>query len=152
MMGMGMSSWKCYSRSDHINSQAQQLFDQNIAYRLTIISSYSAVNDSKRQKTKTVKYCLERPSRDYRQSRETSYHWKMYDWATVRLRITLQKRRRQLLCIIARHSVNPLLHVANKKTAVSVQTKIKLECGPMSNVMAALPNIGGTLCSTPQFG
>ena len=28
----------------------------------------------------------------------------------------------------------------------------KLECGPMPNVMAALPNLGGTLCSTPQFG
>jgi len=26
----------------------------------------------------------------------------------------------------------------------------KLECGPMPNVMAALPNIGGDLCSTPQ--
>jgi len=26
----------------------------------------------------------------------------------------------------------------------------KLECGPMPNVMAALPNIGCTLCSTPQ--
>ena len=26
----------------------------------------------------------------------------------------------------------------------------KLECGPMPNVTAALPNIGGTLCSTPQ--
>jgi len=24
------------------------------------------------------------------------------------------------------------------------------ECGPMPNVRAALPNIGGTLCSTPQ--
>ena len=28
--------------------------------------------------------------------------------------------------------------------------KSKLECGPMPNVMAALPNIGGALCSTPQ--
>jgi len=28
--------------------------------------------------------------------------------------------------------------------------KIKLECGPVANVMAALPNIGGALCSTPQ--
>jgi len=28
----------------------------------------------------------------------------------------------------------------------------QLECGPMPNVMAALPNIGGALCSTPQFG
>jgi len=26
----------------------------------------------------------------------------------------------------------------------------ELECGPMPNVIAALPNIGGTLCSTPQ--
>jgi len=26
----------------------------------------------------------------------------------------------------------------------------KLECEPMPNVMAALPNIGGVLCSTPQ--
>ena len=32
------------------------------------------------------------------------------------------------------------------------QTRIqtKLECGPMPNVMVALPNIGGALCSTPQ--
>jgi len=26
----------------------------------------------------------------------------------------------------------------------------KLECGPMPNVMAALPNVGGALCSMPQ--
>jgi len=26
---------------------------------------------------------------------------------------------------------------------------IKIECGPMPNVMAALPNIDGALCSTP---
>jgi len=29
-------------------------------------------------------------------------------------------------------------------------TNMKLECGPMPNVMATLPNTGGTLCSTPQ--
>jgi len=28
--------------------------------------------------------------------------------------------------------------------------KEELECGPMPNVMAALPNIGGALCSMPQ--
>jgi len=28
--------------------------------------------------------------------------------------------------------------------------KKELECGPMPNVMAALPNIGGALCSAPQ--
>jgi len=26
----------------------------------------------------------------------------------------------------------------------------ELECGPMPNVMAALPNTGGALCTTPQ--
>jgi len=26
----------------------------------------------------------------------------------------------------------------------------ELECGPMPNVMVALPNIGGALCSMPQ--
>jgi len=26
----------------------------------------------------------------------------------------------------------------------------KLECGLMPNLMVALPNIGGALCSTPQ--
>jgi len=30
--------------------------------------------------------------------------------------------------------------------------KNKLECGPMPNLMVVLPNIGGALCSTPQFG
>jgi len=33
---------------------------------------------------------------------------------------------------------------------MSAATHIKLECGPMPSVMVALPNIGGTLCSTPQ--
>jgi len=28
--------------------------------------------------------------------------------------------------------------------------ELRLECGPMPNVMVALPNIGGALCSTPQ--
>ena len=27
---------------------------------------------------------------------------------------------------------------------------VELECGPMPNVMVALPNTGGALCSTPQ--
>jgi len=28
--------------------------------------------------------------------------------------------------------------------------KEELECGPMPNLMVALPNIGSALCSTPQ--
>jgi len=31
------------------------------------------------------------------------------------------------------------------------ETKNKLECGPMPDVMAALPNVGGALCSMPQM-
>jgi len=31
-----------------------------------------------------------------------------------------------------------------------IMIKQKLECAPMPNVMVALPNIGGALCSTPQ--
>jgi len=30
------------------------------------------------------------------------------------------------------------------------QNIYKLECRPMPNLMVALPNIGGALCSTPQ--
>ena len=33
---------------------------------------------------------------------------------------------------------------------VGRKTLTQLECGPMPNVMAALLNIGGALCSTPQ--
>jgi len=32
------------------------------------------------------------------------------------------------------------------------KTTNKLECGPMPNVMVALPNTRGALCSTPQSG
>ena len=34
--------------------------------------------------------------------------------------------------------------------AAKRRNRNKLECGPMPNVMAALPNIGGALCSMPQ--
>jgi len=37
-----------------------------------------------------------------------------------------------------------------RKKYVKQQTIKKLESGPMPNVMVALPNIGGALCSTPQ--
>ena len=32
----------------------------------------------------------------------------------------------------------------------STEQNIKLQCWPMPNVMAALPDIGDALCSTPQ--
>jgi len=30
------------------------------------------------------------------------------------------------------------------------ETQFKLECGPMPNLMVALPNVASALCSTPQ--
>ena len=36
------------------------------------------------------------------------------------------------------------------RTISDVQKHDELECGPMPNLMVALPNIGGALCSTPQ--
>jgi len=39
--------------------------------------------------------------------------------------------------------VNDILHDVSK-------IPIELECGPLLNVMAALPNINGAVCSTPQ--
>ena len=40
----------------------------------------------------------------------------------------------------------------NRKANKVFKIKNNQKCGPMPNVMAALPNIGGALCSTPQFG
>ena len=37
-------------------------------------------------------------------------------------------------------------------SSVDDNSNYKLECGPMPNVMSALPTTGGALCSTPQFG
>jgi len=35
-------------------------------------------------------------------------------------------------------------------SAADSEKMLKLECGPMPNVMVALPKKGGALCSTPQ--
>jgi len=37
-----------------------------------------------------------------------------------------------------------------KKEEERRRKKQELECGQMPNLMVALPNIGGALCSTPQ--
>jgi len=45
-----------------------------------------------------------------------------------------------------------LLHACRMKVdwATVDKNRVILECGPMPNVMVALPNIGGALCSKPQ--
>jgi len=47
-------------------------------------------------------------------------------------------------------SENVVRFVFRAVDADSVENGNKLQCGPMPNVMAALANIGGALCSTPQ--
>jgi len=39
---------------------------------------------------------------------------------------------------------------AKKSPKIAIFFLFELECGPMPNVMVALPNTGGALCSTPQ--
>jgi len=49
------------------------------------------------------------------------------------------------------HPTNSVKALTGLQSTDSNQKKSpKLECGPMPNVMVALPNIGGVLCSTPQ--
>ena len=42
------------------------------------------------------------------------------------------------------------LSVRTEEVDIERYIKKELECGPVPNVMAALPNIGGALCSMPQ--
>ena len=61
-------------------------------------------------------------------------------------RINIQRRASNLArCIII---IIIIIYYA-KRQHINMK---KLECGPMPNVMAALPTTGGALCSTPQFG
>jgi len=52
------------------------------------------------------------------------------------------------------HGESPVAGTGDKSPEVGdiLQIVQQLECGPMPNVMAALPTTGGALCSTPQFG
>jgi len=48
-----------------------------------------------------------------------------------------------------KHSGSSLRRIFSVVSTATAQYS-KLECGPMPNLMVALPNIGGALCSTPQ--
>jgi len=43
-----------------------------------------------------------------------------------------------------------MVDIQSKTAEIRRGKKEELECGPMPNVMAALPYIRGALCSTPQ--
>ena len=58
--------------------------------------------------------------------------------------------RQQVERIIGYHTATyPTCNLRDPTFKDRIATAI-LECGPMPNVMVALPNIGGALCSTPQ--
>ena len=44
----------------------------------------------------------------------------------------------------------PAFPASRMQYVSDLHLKFTLECGPMPNLMVALPNIGGALCSTPQ--
>ena len=48
------------------------------------------------------------------------------------------------------HAINTKNCSVNNAFAVHNKMNKNLECGPMPNVMVALTNIGGALCSTTQ--
>ena len=50
---------------------------------------------------------------------------------------------------IGPHSSTLRISTRGFKQAIHFPKPKTLECGPMPNVMAALPNTGGALCSTP---
>jgi len=52
---------------------------------------------------------------------------------------------------LARIITHTHTHTHTRARAVYIAAiELKLECGPMPNLMVALPNTGGALCSTPQ--
>jgi len=52
---------------------------------------------------------------------------------------------------LLKSQVNLVVHAGSSDPWIgSSEKNCKLECGPVPNVMVALLNIGGALCSTPQ--
>ena len=73
-------------------------------------------------------------------SQNTEYH--------RRLTVTLSKSVNALYSVfLAIISHNQSMGLTHGRVYKNIN---KLECGPMPNVMAALPNIGDALCSTQQ--
>jgi len=67
--------------------------------------------------------------------------------------LEMQKRRENaLMKMEMKRKKQPVVIKYGRNTessGISLELK-ELECGPMPNLMVALPNIGGALCSTPQ--
>ena len=67
---------------------------------------------------------------------------------------TTRETRRYTVCemFVLKNRNEPDLSEAISEARLSHSKQLlkKLECRPMPNVMVAMPNIGGALCSTPQ--
>jgi len=71
----------------------------------------------------------------------------------LNIKVDLQNRNTiRCTLYVRRKLTNSQLNLpqGTKRKKSSEETKNKPECGPMPNLMVALPNIGGALCSTPQ--
>jgi len=64
----------------------------------------------------------------------------------IRQMVVLVRRALAEVCTMHCPSASSLF----RHTAATNVKHSKLECGPMPNVMVALPNTGGAGCSTPQ--
>ena len=65
--------------------------------------------------------------------------------------VQLHTKLQAMLCDKYLNHFNHVIGILLFETAGNAVKSITLlECGPMPNVMVALPNIGDALCSTPQ--
>jgi len=75
--------------------------------------------------------------------------WRDDDWLIeLRYRFTSQSDTKSV--ILEMLFLARLLTSTENKYQNQEKQPQKKKCGPMPNVMVALPNIGGALCSTPQ--
>ena len=76
-----------------------------------------------------------------------SQQWACGGWMKINIGDTAVTSLRYLLLLLLLRLSSM---IAWRMTSLHRQQQCKLECGPMPNLMVALPNIGGALCSTPQ--
>ena len=95
-----------------------------------------------------------------RKVNHSGFYWSKRWWGDIGISWTICKSfaplSRQITTPVPHHSVFTGRMQTNSIKALKAvmltarNKQTKLECGPMPNVMVALPNVGGALCSTPQ--
>ena len=77
------------------------------------------------------------PTTDMQNSTESAMHWWYYTW------FHRDGQRNAMFYVFLSTKLSSTGYFTNDYYH---EKYIELECGPMPNVMAALPNIGGALC------